>query len=80
MPRFFDYETIAHKAGIAQEDLDAIRQRVQADYPDDDMMQELRLLRTCSAIREGRCTAADAIEPEKQGELPVSDAGTGDRR
>ena len=64
MTSFFDYETVATQAGITPAELGALRQRVRADHPDDDMMAELRLLRTCRAIASGQCTGAEALKPE----------------
>jgi hypothetical protein len=61
MPRFFDYETVATEAGIPPGDLEALSQRVRADHPHDEMMFELRMLRTCTAIRDARCTLAEAL-------------------
>jgi hypothetical protein len=64
MARFFDYESVAAEAGICQSDLDALRSRFQADYPGDELMCELRLLRVCHAVGSGRCTVAEALRPE----------------
>ena len=76
MPRFFDYEKVAAEANIPPADLDALRRRSQDDYPNDEMMCELRLLRTCSAIRDGRCTVADALRPEGGPRLTSSATNT----
>jgi len=65
MADFFDYETVAAEAGISQGDLDALRQHVQADYPDDELMCELRLLRLCHAVANGKCSVAEALRPER---------------
>lgn len=64
MPRFFDYERVAREAGIADDDLNRLRESVRADHPNDDMLYELRLLRTCKAIKRGRCTIAEALDPQ----------------
>ncbi len=64
MSEFFDYETTAANAGISSADLDALRARVRDDSPGDTMLFELRLLRTCDAIKEGWCTVAEALEPD----------------
>ncbi|HUT01818.1 MAG TPA: hypothetical protein VM031_05150 [Phycisphaerae bacterium] len=71
MPKYFDYPRVAAEAGISQQDLDAMACLVAADYLKDSMLYELRLLRTCSAIKEGACTVAEALKPERTGDLPV---------
>lgn len=68
-PQYFDYIVVAAAARIAEPDLAAIEARVRADYPNDPMMFELRMLRTCSAIKSGAATVADALKPD-------SDSGT----
>ena len=65
---FFDYEKVSREAGISAADLGAICRLVREDYPTDDMMFELRVMRTCRAIGEG-FTTVDAVlkreEPAK---------------
>ena len=46
MAKFFDYQPLADDAGIASDDLEALRRRVEADYPGDEMMPEPRGLAT----------------------------------
>ena len=62
-PEYFDYVSIARDAGISEKDLQAIEERTRADYPGDQMMFELRMLRTCRAIAGGRATVKDALRP-----------------
>lgn len=64
MSEFFDYESAAAEAGLTERQLEALRRRVEADYPDDPMMVELRLLRICHAIQAAACTLDDALKPE----------------
>ena len=64
MSEYFDYEKVAREAGISPEDLEKLRHQAMDDYRGDMMMAELRLLRTCRAIRRGRCTVAEALAPE----------------
>ena len=66
MSEFFDYESVAAEAALTQDQLDALRRRVEADYPDDPMMVELRLLRICHAIQSGACTFDQALKPEPE--------------
>ena len=57
----FDLETVAQEAGISREDLETIKQAIRDEFPNDDMMWELHVLRACSAIRDGAATMADVI-------------------
>ena len=66
MARFFDYQPVAEEAGITPDDLGALRRRVEADHPGDEMMAELRLLRMCRAIQTGKCSLTDALKPEPE--------------
>ncbi len=51
--KYFDYETMAHEAGVSEKELEEIKQLVHSDYPNDEMMFELHVLRICIAIKEG---------------------------
>lgn len=66
-PQYFDYPAVATAARIGESDLAAIEARVRADYPNDQMMFELRMLRTCTAIKSGAATVADALRPDPDG-------------
>jgi len=66
MPAFFDYQTVAAEAGVSGGDLEALSQRVRADHRHDEMMFELRMLRTCTAIRDGKCTLGEALKVEQE--------------
>lgn len=66
-PEYFDYPSVARQAGIVQVDLAAIEARTRLDHPDDPMMFELRMLRTCMAIRDKAATVADALRPDEDG-------------
>jgi hypothetical protein len=63
-PEYFDYQSVAREPGIAEADLAAIEDIARKDYPGDQMMFELRMLRTCRAIKEGQATVADALRGE----------------
>ena len=62
---YFDYESVAKKAGIPPHKLDALRKLVRHEFPHDDMMSELHLLRVCMAIQEGYITIDEALRCEK---------------
>lgn len=64
-PHYFDYPAVAREAGISDADLVAIERRVRQDYPDDPMMFELRMLRTCRAILDGSASVQDALQTDR---------------
>jgi hypothetical protein len=61
---YFEYETIAREANIPPDKLQELRQLVRREFPQDDMLYELNLLRICMAIKQGFITIADAIQAE----------------
>ncbi len=62
--RYFDYERVAHEAGFSAVKLDELRGLVRLEFPKDDMMYELHLLRVCMAVREGVISLDQALKPE----------------
>jgi len=52
--RYFDYEQTALEAGISDVELESIKQALRSEFPDDDMMWELHLLRVCLSVRDGK--------------------------
>ena len=61
---YFDFETVARKAHIPSEKLNELRHLARQEFPRDEMMYELHLLRTCMAIRDGVLTLEEALQPE----------------
>ncbi len=61
MSTLFDYRTLADRLGIPAERLRELEALVREQYVGDEMMVELRLLRTLRAIEDGAVTLADAI-------------------
>ncbi len=55
---FFDYVSVARDAGISDEDLEHIRRGVRREFPDDEMMYELHVMRACDAVKEGLVSLA----------------------
>lgn len=51
--RYFDYEKVAREAKIPAEKMEVLRKAVRAEFPKDEMMYELHLLRACMAVRDG---------------------------
>lgn len=62
--RYFDYEKAAREAKIPAEKLAELRRVVRKEFPKDEMMYELHLLRVCRAIQQGLVSVEEAIKPE----------------
>lgn len=62
--RYFDYEKIAMEAGVPGDTLDTLREKVRQEFPKDDMMYELHLLRVCMALKDKRLSLEDALKPD----------------
>ncbi|HET6456104.1 MAG TPA: hypothetical protein VFI02_16990 [Armatimonadota bacterium] len=56
---YFDYESAAHEAGLTEDQLSAVKEAVRQEFPTDDMMWELHVLRACLAIKDGHATLED---------------------
>jgi hypothetical protein len=63
--RYFDYETVAKEANIPTDKLKLLAQLVREEFPTDDMMYELHLMRVCSAIQAGYVSLEEALHPRK---------------
>lgn len=61
---YFDFLSYAEQAGIAEGDLERLYDKTLGEYLGDQNLAELRLMRTCKAIAEGRLTVEDALKPE----------------
>lgn len=60
---YFDYEGVAREARIPAEKLEELRHLIGEEFPRDEMMYELHLLRACMAIRNGVATLRQALSP-----------------
>lgn len=58
---YFDYENTAREAGITKDQLVQIVAVTKAEFPHDDMMFELHVLRICMAIRDGLATVVQVL-------------------
>jgi AraC-like DNA-binding protein len=76
MGRYLDYEAVAERAGISQEDLAALRRRVAGDYRSE-ILREAHLMRICRAVARGDCTVADALKPGPPKPPSISDLRMG---
>lgn len=63
--RFFDCEKVASQANIPPDKLEKLRHLIRQEFPRDEMMYELHLLRACMAIKNGMVTVEEALRPEQ---------------
>jgi len=61
--RYFDFESVAREANIPADRMKQLRECVRQDFPRDQMMYELHVLRACMAIRDGHVSLEDALRP-----------------
>lgn len=61
--RYFDFESVARAAHIPPEQLQQLCALIREEFPHDDMMYELHVLRACTAIRDGRVPLEQALHP-----------------
>jgi hypothetical protein len=61
---YFDYRKAASAANIRRKQLTRMRSVLRREFPRDDMMFELHMLRVCTAIRDGHVTIEQALEDE----------------
>ena len=61
--RYFDYESVARQAGIQEDELASLREILRAEFPRDDMLFELHVLRACMAVRDGLIALEELLPP-----------------
>ncbi len=59
----FDYETAAKRVGIGPDDLGRLVAATRREFPGDEMMMELHVLRAIQAIERGDATLPDVLAP-----------------
>lgn len=59
--RYFDYEAAAREAGIPDKRLTDLVEIMRREFPEDEMMLELHVLRAVMALREGRIDWEDVL-------------------
>lgn len=59
---YYDYERIAREAGISPGDLERLCGLIRRDFPHDDMMYELHVMRACRIVRDGPYTLEQIIQ------------------
>lgn len=60
--QYFDYEEVARAAGIPPDKLVELCSLIQHEFPHDEMMYELHVLRACMAIHHRAITLEDALQ------------------
>jgi hypothetical protein len=59
----FDYRSAADRVGIQPEDLVRLTTMARAEFPSDEMMVELHVLRTILAVERGDVTMEEILRP-----------------
>jgi hypothetical protein len=59
----FDYVTAAKRAGIGPENLDQLIALTRVEFPGDEMMVELHILRAVQAVERGDVTLSEVLRP-----------------
>lgn len=59
--RFFDFEKVAREAGISAGQLKQLCEAMRREFPGDEMMCELHVLRACMAVRDDLISLEDAL-------------------
>ncbi|MFQ5852967.1 MAG: hypothetical protein ACE5JU_20595 [Candidatus Binatia bacterium] len=62
--RFFDYKKVAEQAGIPPDKMAELLSIMRREFPKDEMMFELHVLRACLAIRDGHVTIDEALKSQ----------------
>lgn len=63
--RYFDFEKVALEAKIPPDKLDKLSHLLRQEFPRDEMMFELHLLRACMAVKNGILTIEEAVRSER---------------
>jgi hypothetical protein len=67
--QYFDYEKMANEAKIPADKLAELCQLVRREFPRDEMMYELHLLRICMAIKDGLVSVEEALRSEPKAKV-----------
>ena len=63
----FDYKTAAARAGIPSAKLDRLTALMRAEFPDDETMAELHVLRAILAVEQGAASLEEILGQEVAG-------------
>ena len=61
--KYFDYESVAQQAGIQADKLASLQEMLRTEFPHDDMLFELHVLRACMAVRDGLIGLEELLSP-----------------
>jgi hypothetical protein len=75
MCHYFDYERVAAELRVAPDELAELEREVRDQYPHDQMLFELRMLRTLDAVAEGDLTVAEAVAEFRAENVRMASAG-----
>ena len=59
--RYFNCKKVAREAGVSPNDLARLCKGIRTEFPTDDMMFELYVLRACMAMRDGYAKLEDVL-------------------
>ncbi|MBM4033360.1 MAG: hypothetical protein FJ291_16475 [Planctomycetes bacterium] len=62
--RYFNFKKVAREAGIPPDALADLCKSIRAEFPTDDMMYELHVLRACMGVRDGYAKLEDVLPQE----------------
>lgn len=62
----FNVERLKKESGFSKETLKKIEDEVRKEFPDDEMMFKLHLLRVLSALKEGTISLDDVVSESKR--------------
>jgi len=60
---FFDYQGPAKRTGIPEEKLERLERQIREEFPHDEMMFELHMLRAVLAVERGDTTIDEILGP-----------------
>ncbi len=60
----FDYRTVAREASISSADLEKLCSLCRKEFPHDDMMFELHVLRAAMSVKDGSTTIKEILSSE----------------
>ena len=63
---YFNFTPVAEEAGISPDKLCELCAVIRREYPADDMLYELHVLRACMAVRDGLITLDDVLRTESE--------------
>ena len=63
----FDYKTAADRAGIVRDKLERLAVIMRAEFPDDESMAELHILRAVLAVERGEASLEGILRQEVAG-------------